>query len=302
MQLYQLTYFVTVMDFESFTAASKHLHISQPSLSASIKNLESGLGYTLIDRRNRKVTLTREGEFLYHEAKKLILHFENVKNESEKLNEIGPMELSLGIIESSKFWSTEILKEFTKKYPDIYIELKDILGAEEVLDAFNNFEIHACITNQYVNDPDIRSIPLYEEEMVALIPDDHHLTDKSNIKINDLADEKLIIAKKGYQTREDIMSAFNKAGIIPNLKFDIERLETACDLVDKGLGISLIPENYLKADASKSYHMKKIKHPNLSRMVYLSYDQERYLPPLVEDFIDITLEYFDKPPEDYKKL
>lgn len=295
MEIRQLHYFVTVVEQSTFTAAASLLHLSQPSLSASIKNLEEKLGFTLLDRSTRHLQLTKEGKILYEEAKKLITHFEHVKDEMDRLKHQGPLELSIGLIESSEFWVPKILTTFREEYTDVHIRLLEVLSLKDVEEALNSFHVHLAITNQYINNKDIKTIPIYEEKLVTLLPPHHPLIDAPFITMNQLRDEDFIISKEGFQTREDILNAFRKSGIKPRIQFEIERFETACSLVEDGLGITVVPENYVKYSQKHTYHIKQIDDANISRTVYLAYVKNRYLPPIVMRFIEIVKAFFNHP-------
>ncbi|HLS60359.1 MAG TPA: LysR family transcriptional regulator [Virgibacillus sp.] len=288
MEIRHLQYFVTVVEETTFTAAASILHISQPSLSTAIKKLEYKLGIILLDRSTRSLQLTKEGEVLYEEAKKLIIHFEHVQNEMKRLKQQGPLELSIGLIESSTFWLPKILPRFRQQFKNVHIQLLEILSLHDIEKALNNFDVDIAITNQYISNQAIKTIPIYEEKLVALLPPMHSLRRKDYITIHDLKGEDFIISKKGFQTRMDILNAFQKEGIQPNIKFEIERFETACNLVEDGLGITVVPENYVKYSHKRIYHIKEIHQANISRMVYLAYVKNRYLPPLVVQFISLV--------------
>lgn len=165
-------------------------------------------------------------------------------------------------------------------------------GLYRVGKGLQNYEIHLAITNQYFNNEEIATIPIYRENLVAVLPKRHHLEMTDNLSIRDLAQEKLIISEEGFQTRADILREFQKTGIKPNIQFEIERFETACYLVEEGLGITIVPENYIKHLQNSPFSIKTINSNNLSRIVYIAYMKQRYLPPVVEDFINITRRYF----------
>lgn len=296
MQINQLLHFVTVIEKESFTTAAYALHISQPSLSTSIKRLEDEIGFKLIDRSQRNIRLTKEGELLYKESTKLVMHFNQVKDTALNLKESGPAHLSIGLIESAKYWTAQVVKSYKASQPDVFIELDPVLSIDEIRRAFDNFEVHVAITNQYINDKTITSIPLYEEKLVAVIPPGHPLKNKTSIQIRDLKDEELIISHEGYQTRTDILNSFNKVGITPNIKFEIGRFDFVSDFVKNGLGIAIMPEKYAESLDPDSIHICEIEDSATFRIVYLAYDNKRFFSPLTKEFIDLVLDYFDKEP------
>ncbi|MCC2248554.1 LysR family transcriptional regulator [Virgibacillus sp. AGTR] len=292
MEFRHLVYFVTIVEQSTYTRAATVLHVSQPSLSAAIKKLENEVGLTLIKRNTRSLEVTSEGKILYQEAKKLLNHYQHVSKEMIRLKEQGPLELTIGLIESSNFWVPKILKQFQKEYQDAHIKLLEILSLTDVEKALTNFDIHLAITNQNLNNDAIETLPIYEEKLVAVLPQGHNLQDHTELTIYDLKDETFIICKEGFQTREDILYAFAKSGIQPMIQFEIERFETACRLVIEGLGITVVPENYVKNTVHSDYHIKHINDSHLSRSVYLAYEKNRYLPPIVLKFIGLVEEFF----------
>lgn len=289
-----LLYFTTLIDEGSFTIAAKKLHISQPSLSSSIIKMEDNIGLKLIERSTRKISLTTEGEILYKEAKKLLHHFHHVEQEMTRLKNDGPLELKIGLIESVNSWLPSVISNYSKANPNIHIKLAEVLGPKQVENALQNYKIHLAITNQLFDNDEIKTIPIYKEELVALLPKGHHLNKQNNISILDLQDDNLIISKEGFQTRDDIINEFRKSGVTPNIRFEIERFETACSLVDAGLGVTFVPENYITHINTQdlSFSIKKIENGNLYRTVYIAKMKNRYLPPVVEDFIKEVEDFF----------
>ncbi|WP_010531427.1 LysR family transcriptional regulator [Lentibacillus jeotgali] len=292
MDLRQLKYFITLVDEQTYTRAASTLHISQPSLSAAIKKLEQEVGLILIDRSKRQLQISKEGQILYLESRKLLHHYEHVSFEMDRLKQQGPLELSIGLIESSMFFIPDILSHFKREYHDVRISLLETLSLTDVMKALNSFDIHLAITNQYIYQEDIETIPIYEENLVALIPPGHRLNRKDTVQIHDLEGENFIVCKEGFQTRQDILNAFSKSGVKPNIQFEIEWFETGCSLVEDGLGITVIPENYVRYSKQTDCAIKKIDSDSISRIVYLAYDKNRYQPPIVMRFIELIKQFF----------
>ena len=287
-----LLYFTTLIDQGSFTKAAKILHISQPALSSTIKKVEDTVGLTLVERSTRKILLTTEGKILYKEAKKLLNHFHHVEQEMLRLKSDGPLELKIGLIESVNSWLPEIITNYSQTNPNIHIKLSEVLGPEQVESALKNYKIHLAITNQLFDDEEISTVPIYKEQLVALLPKGHSLINKKKLSILDLKDDKLIICKEGFQTRDDILNEFRKSGVTPHISFEIERFETACSLVDAGLGVTFVPENYLSDQHHASFSIKRMNSSHLYRTVYLARIKDRYLPPVVENFSEKIHSFF----------
>lgn len=292
MDLKALNYFVTVSDQLSYSKAAQLLHISQPSLSNAIKNLEHEVGSPLLERSTRKIQLTDAGKILYKKSVQLISQMDILKKEMEEVKLVGSGVLHIGLIESVKHWIPKVLSEYQVRFPSIKIKLMEVLSGKDVNDSLRNYSSHVIITNQYVFEEDIESKPLYHERLVLVLPKDHPLSQKESIEIKELEREPFIICTEGFQTREDILEAFQHEQATPNLKYEIERFETAITLVRENLGITIIPENYLRGPEDESVVWRTLDSPSLERTVYLTYLKNRFLAPSIQIFIEDILRRF----------
>ncbi|MFJ7973163.1 LysR family transcriptional regulator [Psychrobacillus sp. NPDC096389] len=292
MDLKQLNYFVTIVDHKSFSKAAQILHISQPSLSNAVKSLENELGFQILDRNTRNIELTEAGTILYKKASRLLLEMDIVKKEMEDVKNIGSGEIQLGMIESVKHWIPKVILQYNDDFPNIRIKLTEVLSGDDVKNSLRNYKTHAIITNQFIQEDDIETIPLYNEKLVLVLHESNQLMNHANLTLKDLVGEPFIISSEGFQTREDVLNAFAMEDAIPTTKYEIERFETALSLVREGIGISLIPENYLQALPDNTLVKKCIDSPALDRTVYLTYLKNRYVSPAIHAFINKTKLFF----------
>lgn len=292
MELRQLQYFVTIVELMSFSKAAKELHISQPSLSNAMKNLENEIGFQLLERNTRNMRLTEGGEILYRRALHLLSESDAIKKEMAEVGLNGSGELFLGMIESAKHWIPKIIAQYNQQYPNMHLHLTEVLSEEDVKKSLKSYETHAIITNQLVKDEEIEIIPLYREEFVLLLHESHPLHTQALIKLEDLETEPLIITSEGFQTRKDILKAFESEKITPTIKYEIERFETALSFVSENLGIALIPKNYLKSLQNYPIDSKTIDSFMLERTVYLTYMKNRYMSPANQAFIHNVKDFF----------
>ncbi|ATO51489.1 LysR family transcriptional regulator [Brevibacillus laterosporus] len=287
MDIKQLHYFVTVSNQLSYSKAAQKLHISQPSLSNAIKNLEQEVGSPLLDRNTRKMELTDAGKILYKKSILLLSQMNMLKKEMEEVKLTGSGDLIIGIIESVKHWIPKVIREYQDRFPSINIKLIEVLSGKAVKESLRKYETHLLITNQYINEADIESFPLYDERLVLVLHRDHPLAQKrESILLKELEREPFIISTEGFQTREDILTAFTLEQMAPKIKFEIERFETALTLVRENLGITIIPENYLSEPMDASIVQKTIDSSALERTVYLTFMKNRYLAPAVQTFLE----------------
>ncbi|MDC0760190.1 LysR family transcriptional regulator [Brevibacillus sp. AG] len=286
MDIKHLHYFVTVCDQLSYSKAAQKLHISQPSLSNAIKNLEQEVGSPLLERNTRKMEMTDAGKILYQKSLLLLSQMNMLKKEMEEVKLTGSGDLIIGIIESVKHWIPKVIREYQRRFPSINIKLIEVLSGKAVKESLRKYHTHLLITNQFIDEEDIESFPLYDERLMMVLHKDHPLAEKELIRLKDLASEPFIISTEGFQTREDILTAFSFEQVNPQIKFEIERFETALTLVRENLGVTIIPENYLSGSTDASLVRKTIDSPALERTVYLAYLKNRYLAPAVQAFLE----------------
>jgi DNA-binding transcriptional LysR family regulator len=292
LDLKKLNYFVTIVDQMSFSKAAEKLHISQPSLSKVMKNMESELGFQLIERNTRNIRLTEAGEVLYDRALHLLLEMEIVNKEMQEVKLVGKGEIRLGMIESVKHWIPKVLSQYNKKFPEVNITLTEVLSGNDVKTSLRRYETHAVITNQLINELDIEIVPLYNEKLVLVLHESHPLVESDVISLSMLEKEPFIISAKGFQTREDILQAFESEGATPTIKYEIERFETVLSLVRENLGIAIIPENYLQGPHDYVIRSRTITSSVLERTVYLTFMKNRYISPSIQAFITETRGFF----------
>ncbi|XGA14844.1 LysR family transcriptional regulator [Paenibacillus thiaminolyticus] len=277
---------MTVADQLSYSKAAQKLHISQPSLSNAIKNLEHEVGSPLLERSTRKIELTDAGKVLYNKSLQLLSQMNILKKEMQEVRLTGSGELIIGMIESVRHWVPKVIREYQGRFPSMRIKLIEVLSRKAVIDSLRKYHTHLIITNQCIEEDDIESLPLYKEKLVLVLHRDHPLSAKESITFSELAEEPFIISMEGFQTREDILEAFALEEASPNIQFEIERFETALTLVRENLGVAIIPENYLVEPKDASIVRKTMDSPALERTVYLTYMKNRYLAPAAQRFLE----------------
>lgn len=294
MQINQLIHFVTIVNKQSFTTAANELHIAQPSLSASIKRLENEIGFTLIDRSSRLFKLTAEGRSFFDEANKFVMHHRQVTEAAVHLKTKGINHISISLIESVKSWLPEVVKAYREINTDTRIKIDHALSIAEIEKSFNDYDVNLAITNQFIENDKIISIPLYEESLIVALPKDNPFSNQKNVTLKDISDMPLIISHDGYQTRTEIVRAFNRIGLQANIGFEIERFELTSEFIKQSLGIAILPEKYALTLDERDVDIKEISDLSFYRIVYISIDKTRFLSPLTESFINLVLDYFDK--------
>lgn len=132
MLLRQMKYFVAIVDYNSFTEAAEQMFISQSAISQQIQALEKELGVTLIQRENRKFSLTAAGEYFYRHSKGLLDEVEHLRHETIRLGQDCELKLRIGYLRGYSGQELyQAVAEFSETYPEVSIDI--VNGTHEEL-------------------------------------------------------------------------------------------------------------------------------------------------------------------------
>jgi len=233
-----LNTFVTVVDRGSMAAAARMLHITPAAVAQQIRTLERELGAPLIARAGRTVSVTEEGARILQRARDLlrgVADLRSVANESGMAGELrlGACPTALGGL------VPDILARMVAKFPEINVFIKpgysaDLYGAVESGDLDAAMVLQAPFSLPKTCDWQL----LREEPLVVLAParlagaDPHQL----------LREEPLIRYDRHEWGGRQADEYLRKAGIVPRERFELNALNAIAVMVDRGLGVSLVPD------------------------------------------------------------
>ena len=260
----ELLYIKTIADTQSISKAAEELFIAQPSLSQALQRIERELGTHLFIREPRGMKLTYAGEKYYLMAKEILDIYSDFKSEITHINELKAGRLVIGI---ARYMGMNILPnilpKFNKNYPNIEIIIREentrvlenlVLGGNV---DFALTHVHKKEMNEKIN------YEILKEDEFLLVTPKAYLKDSDKIKVKDgksyvdlrdLEGEKFILLdiNKGIRKVQD--RTIKSYGISPDVVFTTKNFETAKRLAANGMGITIIPKDYLNIfSQDKSY-------------------------------------------------
>lgn len=251
----ELLYIKTIADTKSISKAAEELFIAQPSLSQALQRIERELGTHLFIREPRGMKLTYAGEKYYLMAKEILDIYSDFKSEITHINELKAGRLVIGI---ARYMGMNILPnvlpKFNKNYPNIEIIIREentrvlenlVLGGNV---DFALTHVHKKEMNEKIN------YEILKEDEFLLVTPKAYLKDSDKIKVKDgksyvdlrdLEGEKFILLdiNKGIRKVQD--RTIKSYGINPEVVFTTKNFETAKRLAANGMGITIIPKDYL---------------------------------------------------------
>jgi DNA-binding transcriptional LysR family regulator len=222
-ELRLLRYFVAVAQEGNVTRAAAALHISQPSLSAAIKQLEGQLGVELLARQGRRVTITPAGELLARRATELVAHADAVAGEVRSHGAAASGRLRLGLSPTARYGvAPDLLSACAAQAPAVMIYTsEDTTGAllRDVAGGQLDLAITFCAPAR-ADEVELRL--LREEPAVVHLPASHPLASRPRLTLEELAGETILIAASRDSTgfTERVLSAFAEVGIEPQTRVD----------------------------------------------------------------------------------
>jgi len=240
-----------LIKLSSFSGAAEALHLTQPTVSGHIKNLESDLGVMLLDRLGKRVVPTAEGEILYRYGQKLLALRDHARQEIEAIS--GKMSGLLKIGGSTipgAYILPALIGAFKKEHPSLSVQLM-IDDTAKVTQAVKDGDLCIGVVGARVADGHLESHTFLTDELVVAVPAGHHWAHKKIIPVEALKTEPFIQREEGSGTRRIMEDHLEKAGFSLadlNMVAVVGSSDAVRQAVKAGLGISILSIRALKDD------------------------------------------------------
>ena len=242
-ELRQLRHFVAVAEHLHFGRAAVALHMSQPPLSRSIRNLEERLGATLFMRTRRRVELTPEGVLFLEEARRLLAQLEHAVLEVGRMA-AGGGRLRLGFVSLADYGVLpRLLKAYKAARPGVALALREMLSPDQAA-ALAAGELDFGLLLPPVAGVDLEHIVVQREQFLVALPARHRLARmRGRIPMRALAGEAFVMTPREIAPGlYDVLAAMAaRAGFAPQVAQEAIQMQTVVSLVSSGMGIALVP-------------------------------------------------------------
>lgn len=243
MTITQMQYFVAVCEYGTISKSAEMLHISQPSISLAIKDLEEQFGVALFDRENKRFQLSQEGQYMYEVTKNIL----NQINALEvQMKDLGKHQNQLCIavpILTGMFMLNFFMNDFRKMYPDIHFIIRQYNSPK----AFKALDDGSCDVAIIVDGEklpgNLEKKPIFHSEFVFCINPNHPLASQESIHLINLKNEPIVLSQENSYMAKILKTEFYKANSVPNILMYGVQLSLIRNLVCSGqAGTFLIKE------------------------------------------------------------
>lgn len=241
-KLKDLRYLVALADARHFGRAAERCFVSQPTLSAQLKKLEDYLGVQLVERQPKRVALTEAGREIVARARRILEASDEVVQLARSHRDPLAGQLRMALLPTiGPYLLPQLAPEVRRKLPRLELMLYEH-QTDAMLEKLHAGDIDLGILALPVPLDGLQHRHLYDEPFVIAVPESHRLARKSSVRIDELADETLLLLEDGHCLRDQALEVCSRVGVEEKQDFRATSLETLRQMVATGSGITLLPE------------------------------------------------------------
>jgi LysR family hydrogen peroxide-inducible transcriptional activator len=246
--LRNLRYLVALAEHLNFRAAADACFVSQSTLSAGIKELESGLGVRLVERDTRSVRLTRIGAETTARARRILGEAADLVAAAGEAREPLSGALRLGVIPTiAPYLLPRVLAPLRARHPKLRLYLREDL-TEHLLERVRSGELDVALIALPYDTAELATRELFRDEFWFVAPPDEPLARARAVAVDRIDASEVILLEDGHCLREHAIAACERARGEPS-RIEATSLPTLLQMVEGGLGVTLLPEIALKGGA-----------------------------------------------------
>jgi DNA-binding transcriptional LysR family regulator len=287
-ELRHLRHFVAVAEELHFGRAATRLRMAQPALSQSVITLEKAVGAQLLIRTTRTVTLTPAGRVFLDECRRVLAQVEHAIERVQQAERGEAGLLRIGYVVSASYeLLPPILVEFRRRSPGVALQTLS-RSTTELTDLLLDDDLSVGFVREPREHPELERERLFSEKLVAVLPADHPVSERSSARLAQLADEPFIMFDRNRAPGlyDKVVSSCIDAGFTPHIIPQSSDVQSVLGLVAGGLGVTVVPASFrhLTIDGL-SY--RKLTDVNTTVELFAVWRRDQHTSVL-EGFLDVA--------------
>ncbi len=291
MDLLQLNQFRVLAREQHMTRAAEALYIAQPSLSKTIKRLESELGAPLFDRPGRQIHLNRFGQAFLEYVDQAFSALDEGRRKIREMTELATGEVSLAA--PALHWLPDILHQFRAEHPNATFRLLQ-RHSSEMQRLLETAQVDFAVTSTPLASPQMRWRRLLTEEIYLAAPRFHRLAGRESVSLSEVAAEPVVASQRGDIVRNLIDDTCHEAGFAPRIVCEADEAAVIHDFVEAGLGVAFLPALLHKQKGDCNLAWIRLTEPQLHLTLGLAWHEKHHLSGAAQSFREFLIEYFKK--------
>jgi LysR family transcriptional regulator, carnitine catabolism transcriptional activator len=291
--LRQVATFVCLAETQSFRRAAERLRLSQPAVSAHIRQLERQVGVALVHRTTRHVSLTNEGKAFAARARRALDELDLASQDLRELAAVHRGRVVVAcIVPMMAMVVPTVIKRVKELYPGLEIEIRDVLSAH--LDALITSGEADFGIGPRPSGSQVTFTRLERDDFVAAVPHDHPLAGREAISLKELAAYPIITTTRNTNARTVLERALGELHQTVQPAFELVHHLSVGKMVEAGLGVTLLPRSAVGSLSSARIVTVELKSPRIFRELGLITRREYQFSPAAQAFVTILKQFFAK--------
>jgi DNA-binding transcriptional LysR family regulator len=288
MDLGQLEVFLTVTREGKFSRAAEKLHRTQSAVSQSIHKLEEDVDEPLFDRSSRDGLLTDAGRVLQEYAERLLNLRDDATGALVELRELQRGKLAIAANEFTALYLLPVLAEFRRLHPMIRIMVQRSLGSHIPGDVLRHNSELGVLTYD-PEEPQLRSIVVYLDELIFVVPPTHPLAAEAQVSIRQLGAESFVAHIVSSPYREKVIQAFKRHKTPLHMDIELPTLQAIKRFVAMGNGVALLPEISVENELARGELVRiPVRELRLHRKLRLVYRKAASISHAARAFLKVA--------------
>ena len=247
MELRHLETLLAIAEEGSFTAAADVLSTVQSNVSEQVRQLETGLGAQLLVRGRRGAEATESGEVVLERARRIRRELEAMRADLAMLQGLEVGQSSFGIVGTASRWVVpQLVARLRERAPGIRLRVVEA-ASERLMSEVLGGELAQAVVTEPVSDRRLVSETILEEALVAVVPRDAQMPPPP-VPLAAVARLGLVMPPRANPLRAEVEAAAAEQGIELPINIEVEGIRLVADLVEAGVGGSVLPETAVPGD------------------------------------------------------
>ena len=286
---HQLRLLLAVSREGSVSRAAQRLHLTQPTLSAQLRQLAEQVGLPLFERVGRKLHLTAAGRVVLDTAARVEQELENLDETLAELRGDVVGRLRLAVVSTAETFIPRLLGDFRRERPAVEVSLV-VLNRDAVIRRLADNLDDLYIMSRPPQAPPVVATPFLSNPLVVVAAADHPLAGRETLQIEALATEEFVLREPGSGTRQAAEHFFAAHGLALRPRLELGSNEAVKQAVAGGLGLSLLSAHALAHAVDEGIAVLRVEGTPLPTQWQVMYPTGKRLSPLASAFLEFLRE------------
>ncbi|MBE6989532.1 MAG: LysR family transcriptional regulator [Ruminococcaceae bacterium] len=286
MTIRHLRIFIAVYQQQNMTRAARELHMTQPTVTRAIQELEDYYGVRLFERINRRLSITEGGRRLYAQAVHIVDSLELLEKELKNWDEVGVLRIGATPTLASTLLP-QVLSDFEARHPNLRVR-STVYSGTYLEQALLDNELDLALIEGGIRAEHLLAESFLEDRLILLLPPDDPRRNAAALSLRDLAGSRFLMYESGSMDRSYLEHAFVRQGIPLEIAMESVSTHAIVQAVHMGLGVSFLPESLVRYSVESGFvTTRAVYDQQFERKCYLVRHENKYLTGSAAEVMDL---------------